>query len=198
MKNFLYAVAAFLLLTVGAGAQAQTVGSPGYVINKTTSLGTVGLPLTANYGNTFGAGATFAGGTTTTFYDDITFTVTSSVTDSITSTITLGTLLGLSGLQARLFNGAGPYAAGGVLDVAWGTTVNYAPGLTGTTVVLAPVTLGAGTYTLEITGTVSGTAGGSYAGVLNVAAIPEPETLGLMLGGLAVLGVLVSRRRAVR
>jgi len=198
MKNWIYGVAAFLALAFASGAQAQSVGAAGYVINQTTLLGTLALPGSYTYADSFGAGATFNGGTTTTFYDDITFTVNAAVADSITSTINLGTLLGISGMQARLFNGAGPYNAatsGSFMDLAWGTIVNYGPGLTGTTLVLNPVSLSAGTYTLEIKGTVSGTAGGSYSGLLNVAAIPEPETLGLMIAGLVVLGAAVRLRR---
>jgi hypothetical protein len=200
MEKFLFRALALALLTLAPVVHAQSVGSPGYVINQTTNLGSLVLPTSYNYGNSFGAGATFAGGTTTTFYDEITFTVTGSVADSITSTINLGLTLGISGLQARLFNGAGPYdsaAPGSFMDLAWGTSVTYVPGITGTTVVLPPVTLNAGTYTLEIKGTVSGTGGGSYAGVLNVAAIPEPETIGLMMVGLALLAVAVARKRRV-
>ncbi len=197
MKNWIYGLAAFLALAVTSGAQAQSVGTAGYVINQTTPLGTLAVPGSFTYADTFGAGARFAGGTTTTFYDDITFTVTAAVTDSITSTINLGTLLGISGMQARLFNGTGPYnaATSGLLDQVWGTTASYGAGVTGTTLVLNPISLAAGTYTLEIKGTVMGTAGGSYSGLLNVAAVPEPATLALMAVGLFILGAVVRLRR---
>jgi hypothetical protein len=198
MEKFLNRVLALALLALAPAVHAQSFGAPGYMIDQNTVLGTLTLPTSYNYGNTFGAGATFAGGTTTTFYDDITFTVGGSVADSITSTINLGTFLGISGLQARLFNGAGPYnsaTSGSFMDLAWGTSVTYAPGITGTTVVINSISLAAGTYTLEVKGTVTGTGGGSYAGVLNVAAVPEAETIGLMLLGFTVLGIGVARRR---
>lgn len=53
----------------------------------------------------------------------------------------------------------------------------------------------AGTYTLQIKGTVSGSAGGSYGGVLNIAQpVPEPETYGMLLAGLSIVG-FASRRK---
>lgn len=54
--------------------------------------------------------------------------------------------------------------------------------------------LAAGTYTLEVRGQVVGSAGGAYAGVINVAEVPEPTTY-LMLGlGLAVVAMRIRRR----
>lgn len=79
---------------------------------------------------------------------------------------------------------------GGLL--ADGTTVpNYAS-------VIDFITLEAGTYALNITGTISGLGEGqpaSYAGNLQVAAIPEPETYALFGAGLAALAFLRSRRK---
>jgi hypothetical protein len=57
--------------------------------------------------------------------------------------------------------------------------------------------LSAGTYYLRITGAVVGTTGGSYGGEISVLPVPEPETYGMMLGGLALVG-LVARRKAAK
>lgn len=58
----------------------------------------------------------------------------------------------------------------------------------------------AGDYYIEVKGTVIGTGIVTYSGEisgLNVSAVPEPETYGMMLGGLALLGV-VARRKAAK
>jgi hypothetical protein len=57
--------------------------------------------------------------------------------------------------------------------------------------------LSAGLYSVSITG-LTGLAGAQYGATVSalpVASVPEPETYGMMLGGLALLGV-VARRKA--
>jgi len=54
--------------------------------------------------------------------------------------------------------------------------------------------LTAGNYTLTVGGKVIGSAG-SFAGTLNVAAVPEASTTAMMLGGLALVGFAAVRRR---
>lgn len=51
-------------------------------------------------------------------------------------------------------------------------------------------------YYFTVTGTATGTAGGTYAMSLLTAAVPEPETYGMMLGGLGLIGLVASRRKA--
>jgi hypothetical protein len=77
---------------------------------------------------------------------------------------------------------------GTVID-GWTTVI--APG--SSVSVISPINLGAGTYVLEVRGNVFGAAGGSYAGVLNVAPVPVPATLWLF--GSAIGGLLTMRRR---
>lgn len=165
------------------GAMADTI----------TNLGNVPVPSSLNYGNSFSAAATGS-----TFFDDYIFTIPSGSANSVTSSINLGSILGISDLQARLYSGSDHHTgvvAPGTLLQNWGTTVSLSPEVSVTTVVLNPLLLTAGTYTLQVRGMVSGLAGGSYAGVLNVTPpIPEPETYALLLAGLGMVGAMARRK----
>ncbi|MCD2516413.1 FxDxF family PEP-CTERM protein [Massilia sp. G4R7] len=54
----------------------------------------------------------------------------------------------------------------------------------------------AGNYYLQVSGTLVSDTGGSFGGAVMLAPVPEPETYGMMLGGLGVLGFLARRRKA--
>lgn len=54
---------------------------------------------------------------------------------------------------------------------------------------------GNGPFVLDLAGTA--TAGANYSGTYSVSAVPEPETYGMLLGGLGLLG-FISRRRAAK
>ena len=56
--------------------------------------------------------------------------------------------------------------------------------------------LAAGNYYLQVSGTMVSDAGASFGGAMMLAPVPEPETYGMMLGGLGVLGFLARRRKA--
>jgi hypothetical protein len=43
---------------------------------------------------------------------------------------------------------------------------------------------------------VIGAGGGAFGGDLAIAAVPEPETYGMLLAGLGVVGFLARRRKA--
>jgi len=56
--------------------------------------------------------------------------------------------------------------------------------------------LAAGNYHFEISGTGSGTKGGYYSGLLDIAPIPETEAWAMMLVGVGLMGYWSRRRRA--
>jgi hypothetical protein len=85
--------------------------------------------------------------------------------------------LGLSNLKARLYTVNVNDTTNSVTSIIgnWGITVNFSPTVGITAVVLNPISLLAGTYTLQIKGTVVGLFGGSYAGGMLNIATPVPE-----------------------
>lgn len=58
--------------------------------------------------------------------------------------------------------------------------------------------IAAGDYTLAVTGSVTGAAGGGFGGNISVAAVPEASTSAMMLGGLALVGFAAMRTRRRR
>ncbi|HVY81218.1 MAG TPA: FxDxF family PEP-CTERM protein [Steroidobacteraceae bacterium] len=135
------------------------------------------------------------------FYDDLVFSITGAEANSLTSTISLDNLIGISDLQVRLYSASlNPNLpvfgapVGGAID-AWSTAINASPGATETIAVLPETTLEPGTYVLEIRGNVTGTNGGSYSGVLNLAPVPLPAAFPLLLSGVGVLGVIRRSQR---
>lgn len=166
------------------------------VVTKVEEYGTLSLPYSTNYGNTFTALSPLVAGDR--FYDDYAFTIADGTFSSISATFDLGSVLGISNLQARLFRGdpwagatPGTLTAGDLLQI-WSNTVLTSSG-SGSVQVINPYDLAAGKYVLEVRGNVTGTSGGSYAGVFNVAAVPEPAGLAFALAGLGGL-ILVKRR----
>ena len=196
-----------LLAAVHTASAAQL--SLGY---ETTASGTVINSLTPNvpaaasfFGNSFAAPTTPVAGSGSPgdgFYDAFLFAVPAASIDSITTSIDLLNVASISNLQVRLFDfGLNPTPNepnplnGPVIDATW----NHIPlpqGGTETIDVLPMTTLTAGTYVLEVRGNVTGTLGGSYSGTLNVAPVPLPAGLPLLLAGLGMLGGATRRRTA--
>jgi hypothetical protein len=188
--------------------------------NVTTGSGVstaLPVPSTWNYGQSFApttnlikdsVGNPIGGvsGPNYTFYDDYLFSVTAADLSSVTSTINLGSptgsVLQISNLQVRLYSGTTPTLGnpGPSLISAWSSSQTIVPGITADFQVLN-TTLAAGNYILEVRGNVTGAAGGSYSGVLNVANVtttPVPVPAAVWLLGSALVGMAsISRRKSV-
>jgi hypothetical protein len=161
------------------------------------------LPATDSYSNSLGAMTGSVPGTPGfNFYDDYVFTVAATAVDSLTSEVNLATL-SLGNLEERVYSiGGNPtLPVVGTPDgfqTAWTSPVTFGAGTeTGMFTVLNPTTLTGGTYVLEIRGDVTGAAGGSYSGTINLNPVPLPAAFPLLLSGLGLLGGL-ARKRAAR
>lgn len=128
------------------------------------------------------------------FIDDYFFQISPANADAVSATISNGTFA-IGNLFATIYSlSANP--DGLVLQQPAGTV--YYGDITAsgpaTLVQINPVTLAAGSYVLQISGTSSGSAGGSYTGTLNLSPVPLPPSLPLLLTGLLGFAGLISQR----
>jgi hypothetical protein len=166
------------LLLAGVAAVSQ-FAQAAFVDISHTSVALTLLDGTVNFGGKFG---NFQANNT--FTDTFSFTTTTdgsveSIVSSISSKPTNG--LSITGFDLRNTSGVvsqGAQQSTGAVDV-WS---------------LLPVNLTAGSYFLRVSGFVVSDAGASFGGNVNVSPVPEPATYGMMLGGLALMGLLARRR----
>lgn len=138
------------------------------------------------YGNLGGAG----------FIDDYFFQISPASADAVSATISNGTFA-VNNLFATIY-GLSANPGGLVLGQPLGTVFYGDITASGpaTLVQINPVTLAAGSYVLQISGTSSGSAGGSYTGTLNLSPVPLPPSLALLLTGmLGFAGLILQRAR---
>ncbi|MCC7489922.1 MAG: hypothetical protein IT485_09815 [Gammaproteobacteria bacterium] len=135
------------------------------------------------------------------FYDDYVFTIgMDAIANAVSSSVSLGSLA-VANLQLRLY--ALPMDFGGNKnpggDCPGGCLADWSPTLTSANVtysVMDPLLLAAGTYVLEVRGDATGASGGSYSGVLNLAAVPLPGVAWLFGLALGATGYWRRRRPA--
>lgn len=137
------------------------------------------------------------------FYDDYIFTIVEdAIANAVASSVSLGSLA-VANLQLRLYalpvDFGGNKSPGG--DCQGGCLVDWSPTLVSgnvTYTVMDPIALAAGSYVLEVRGDASGASGGSYSGVLNLAAVPLPGVAWLFGAALGAVGFWRRRRPAIR
>jgi hypothetical protein len=170
-------------------AGTNPAGGTGGVTNPLT------VPGTYIYGNTVTVGSSPITGSNAHygFYDDYVFTIGAGAADSITTTVNLGGLFNITNLGARIYSTSGL----GTLPQLNSVTGEIDGSPSGNDILIPTTLLNAGTYVLEIEGNATGSAGGTYSGVLQLspaAVVPLPASLALFLSGLAGLGLLHRRR----
>jgi hypothetical protein len=186
-----------------------TASNSGLSNNTVAATGNISAPAVPGsymYGDGFTSNQTghnFAG-TPYGFYDDFVFTIGAGQADAVTSTISIGSLIGITNLQARIYNYTANGSVAPLLTTpqpgtstdGWSSSTGF--GGNNLTVNVIPLTsLAAGTYSLEIRGTSDGTlAGGTYTGSLNLTAVPLPGALWMLASSLGLFG-FAARRRGV-
>ena len=176
---------AVMAQTTGGGTTAPTIGTTPQVLDLTNGSGFFGDTLAMNNN-----GAMFA--------DHFTFSVTgttSSNFDAIVSSIsrTADTGLDISGLSLyRVGGGTGTGGTGMDTLISSGTQVNKGAMDVWS---VSSSNLSAGDYYLLVSGNMVSNTAASFGGAVMLAPVPEPETYGMMLAGLGVLGFLARRRK---
>lgn len=194
MKKSLIAGIVFATATFGSTAvMAQTTG--GSTATPTATIGKTPQVLDLTNGSGFFGDTLPMNNKGAMFADQFTFAVGGSATsnfDAIVASISRTTATGLD------ISGLSLYRAGGGTGTTMDTLIS-----SGTQVSkgamdvwsLSSNNLSAGDYYLLVSGNVVSNTAASFGGAVMLAPVPEPETYGMMLAGLGVLGFLARRRK---
>jgi hypothetical protein len=122
-----------------------------------------------------------------TFADHFTFAVTGvpSNLDAIVSSISRTANTGLDITGLALYGTSGLIASGNMLQSGANDVWT-----------LSTDNLALGNYYVQVSGTLVSSTSGAFGGSMMLAPVPEPETYGMMLAGLGVLGFLARRRKS--
>lgn len=177
-------------LTVALGLTVFSVGAQAGVLTFSSGV--------ANFGNNFADNVAFS--------DVFTFSVANNTVGSFSATVSAGYFTfpnvgQVWGVDITNFSLTGPVnAAGTGVESPIPFTSFLADNWT-----ISTTNLTAGNYSLTVTGTalpvsvfpVSAATGYGGKAYLEVSAVPEPETYGMMLAGLGLMGFVAARRKSV-
>lgn len=181
-----------------AGAACASQGVAAQAIDRTVPLATVGDGVggfNAHFGDTFTASTVG-----NTFSDIFTFNVgtpfdtAASVTSSYLNTPQTKDLL-ITGLSLYRYDPSTMAILGtaiaGINETGFGShpTDSWS---------LSAYGLSSGYYALKVDGRVLGAGGGAFGGDLTVSPVPEPQTWGMLLAGLGLVGMAARRKPVPR
>ena len=214
--KLLGAAAAMGLFASGASAATVSLNGSGtmtysfqYVApNSTTPTVSndynLSVPGQYQFGDTFTSQQTQTLGTSSvgaySFQDSYRFTVGAAASgDTLIASLGLPPTFNMTNLQFRLYQVAsattqpivGGIPAGSTLVTAW-----MGPPSGQTSVTASFSGINSGTYMLDVAGIASGTNGGNYVGSLQLAPVPLPAALWLLVSGLGGVGALARKRKA--
>jgi hypothetical protein len=181
-----------------AGAAAASQGAAAQAIDRTVPLVTAGDGVggfNAHFGDTFAAstvGNTFSD--VFTFNIGTPFDAAASVTSSFLNTPQSKDLL-ITGFSLYRYDPSTMAILGtavaGINETGFGShpTDSWS---------LSAFGLTSGYYALKVNGQVLGAGGGAFGGDLTVSPVPEPQTWGMLLAGLGLLGVATRRKLVLR
>lgn len=134
---------------------------------------------------TFGALFT-SGNASNTFADQYTFsTVGLNFVDTLVGSIAHSSLVGLAITAYDLYDSGGNLVAAGVMQ-STGTVDLWT---------IATGGIPAGSYYVQVSGSIVSNTAASYAGNLNVLPVPEPQSWAMLLAGLGIAGVAARRAK---
>ncbi len=177
MKNSKSLLAAVVLATASLGASsayAEDISSPAQALTIVDNSAFFGDAFAMNNNGD-------------TFMDQFTFSVTGPATslDAIISSISRTAATGLDITGLSLYSGAGALITSGT-SVSTGIQDIWT---------LSADSLANGNYYLQVSGSMVSDTSGAFGGSMMLNPVPEPETYGMMLAGLGVVGMLARRRQ---
>jgi len=176
MKRHLMAALLCATTFASSAVLAQNIGTTPQTLDLSGGSDFFGDTFAANNG-----GATFA--------DQFTFTVTGTEPLNLAAVVASNSFTGATGLG---ITGLSLYDTTGGTVVTSGTSQNSGALDVWT---LTSANLAAGSYYLQVSGNVVSDESTSFGGAVSLVPVPEPETYGMMLGGLGILAWLARRRR---